>query len=190
MKKNTNKTLSINKYNKSTNVTVLCTVPPGAVLIMREVSFMLTFPLLDPLWHFVAQRNHTYLSHNKPQHDLTRVGDLSKRLRRLYVRTQDVSSGGSLVNPSPKPSASTRVGFLLHMGQSLLRSSEALSQRMRFQRWPEEMGRAPCMCCPLCRSPSPTLCCTSVHSVSFSGTCRRQHNTISDTSGCCSPTRM
>ena len=131
-----------------------------------------------------------HLSHNKPQHDLTRVGDLSKRLRRLYVRTQDVSSGGSLVNPSPKPSASTRVGFLLHMGQSLLRSSEALSQRMRFQRWPEEMGRAPCMCCPLCRSPSPTLCCTSVHSVSFSGTCRGQHNTISDTSGCCSPTRM
>lgn len=81
-----------------------------------------------------------------------------------------------LVNPSAKPSPSTSVGLLLHMGQRWLRSCEALIQMMRFQRWPEEMGRAPCMCWPRWRRPSVTLCSTSEHSVSLKGTCRGPQN--------------
>lgn len=64
------------------------------------------------------------------------------------VSTQDASLVASrvLVNPSAKPSPSISTGFLLHMGHSWFRSCEALIQTMRFQRCPEEMGRAPCMC--------------------------------------------
>lgn len=91
-----------------------------------------------------------------------------------HVSTHEAFSGASecLVNPSAKPSPSTSVGLLPHMGHSLLRSCEALIQMMRFQRWPEEMGRAPCMCWPRWRRPSVTLCSTSEHSVSLKGTCR------------------
>lgn len=94
-----------------------------------------------------------------------------------HVRAHELLCGGSecLVKPSPKPSASTSSGVLLHMGHSLFRSCEALIQMMRFQRWPEEMGRAPCMCWPRWRRPSVTLCSTSEHSVSLTGTCRSRN---------------
>lgn len=98
-----------------------------------------------------------------------------KRLKpeRLYVKTQAVCGGAEgLVKPSAKPSPSTSVGLWLHMGQRLLRTCDALIQMMRFQRRPEEMGRAPCLCCPRWRMPSVTLCSTSEHSVSPKGTCR------------------
>lgn len=93
-----------------------------------------------------------------------------------HVNVHDAFSSASdcLLNPSAKPSPSTSEGFLLHIGHSLFRSCEALIQMMRFQRWPLEMGRAPCMCWPRWRRPSVTLCSTSVHSVSFTGTCMRQ----------------
>lgn len=95
-----------------------------------------------------------------------------------HVSTQEAWSGASecLVNPSAKPSPSTSVGLLLHMGHSWLRSCEALIQMMRFQRWPEEMGRAPCMCWPRWRRPSVTLCSTSEHSASLKGTCEERHH--------------
>lgn len=102
------------------------------------------------------------------------------RTLKHYVKMHDCKKGmpESLVNPSAKPSPSTRQGLLLHMGQSMLRSCEALIQTMRFQRWPEEMGRAPCMCWPLWRRPSVTLCSTSEHSVSLRDTCRGQQTTF------------
>ncbi len=91
-----------------------------------------------------------------------------------HVNTHEAFSSAleCLVNPSAKPSPSTSVGLLLHMGHSLLRSRDALIQMMRFQRCPEAMGRAPCMCWPRWRRPSVTLCSTSEHSVSLKGTCR------------------
>lgn len=97
-----------------------------------------------------------------------------------HVSTQETfgSASDCLVNPSAKPSASNSVGLMLHMGHRLLRSCEDRIQIMRFQRWPEEMGRAPCMCWPRWRRPSVTLCSTSEHSVSLKGTCRGQQNRL------------
>lgn len=79
-------------------------------------------------------------------------------------------SSGSMVKPSLNPSLSTSVGLLPHIGQSLFLSREARIHMIRFQRVPEEMGRAPCMCWPLCSRPSVTWCSTSTHSVSLRGT--------------------
>lgn len=102
------------------------------------------------------------------------------RMYQVIVQEAFSCTAECLVNPSAKPSPSTSTGLLLHMGQSLLRSCEALIQMMRFQRWPEEMGRAPCMCWPRWRRPSVALCSTSEHPVSLKGTCRGQQNNTSE----------
>ena len=54
------------------------------------------------------------------------------------------SSGGGKINPSPyvPGGAGFRLGIDLHIGQHLLLNLELLAQMIRFQRSPDEIGKA------------------------------------------------
>lgn len=155
----------------------LCSHPASSWFIQHQSNCLLNHLTENLVWMNLNHFQGSSTRYRLPQ----RLSDTSTRLAFL-ASARHVSAhegfgvAGCLVKPSANPSPSTSVGLLLHMGHSLLRSCEALIQTMRFQRWPEEMGRAPCMCWPRWRSPSHTLCSTSEHSVSLKGTCRGRHD--------------
>lgn len=65
--------------------------------------------------------------------------------RAAHIGTESTS----VVKPSPVPhSRGTRVGFLSHIGHSLLRTAEERIHMIKLILSPDWIGSAPCLCCP------------------------------------------
>ena len=61
-------------------------------------------------------------------------------------------------SPNVPGEAGYKFGLELHIGQQFARASELRAQIIRFQRSPDVMGKAWCMCDPLCNTPWQNLC--------------------------------
>lgn len=66
---------------------------------------------------------------------------------------EQTATGCPVVNPSPVPTEGTSLGCASHIGQSLLRTVEERIQIIKFILSPVWIGKAPCICWPLWRSP-------------------------------------
>ena len=68
-------------------------------------------------------------------------------------------------SPNVPGEAGYKFGLELHIGQQFARASELRAQIIRFHRSPDVMGKAWCMCDPLCNTPWQNLCSYPINEV-------------------------